>query len=105
MSLWSRPSPDLSDDDAFVALRAAILEPEIGDDFTRTILRRNRLECAKVRWRYWMPAAVGASIAVVALTLMLQLLTVAGPTGGRDLGAAEARRSETTVIFPTSTMR
>lgn len=106
MSLWRTHPPVADDDESLLALRAVALEPEVGDDFTRTVLRRNRVETAKVRWRYWMPAALGAGIAVVALTLVLQLLTMAAPTGVRDLGSAEARRSESApVVFPTATPR
>lgn len=99
------PSPT-GDEEIFDALRAEAFEPEVGDDFTRAVLRRHRMETAKVRWAYWMPAAVGAGIAVVALTLVLQMITVTAPTGARDLGAAEARRAGgTPVVFPSPTLR
>jgi len=98
-----RERPGSGDEQPFEALRAARLEPIVGEDFGRSVVRRYRMETAKSRWTYWMPAAVGASIAVVALTLLLQMLTVAAPSGARDLQGVEARREVgAPVVFPAA---
>ena len=56
-------------------LNAAIIEPEISDNFDERVLRMLRKPQKRVALGYWSPVLAGAAVAGLALVATLQLLS------------------------------
>ncbi len=73
-------------------LRSAALEPDIAPSFEDRVLRRLRVQSVKEGISYWSPAAVGASIACVAIFATLQIAAAPVDINNANLPDGEARR-------------
>ncbi|MCW5937923.1 MAG: hypothetical protein KIT11_11530 [Fimbriimonadaceae bacterium] len=84
----------------FEVLRENALDPDVGEQFDRRVLREWRLRSATKTIRFWTPALMGAAVAAMAVLAVLQLLLASPDVPRAELHGQEARRSEP-VAIPT----
>ncbi|MCE9559645.1 MAG: hypothetical protein K8R88_11910 [Armatimonadetes bacterium] len=79
-------------------LRETAVEPQLDSSFNARVIRLWRVDQQKNGLKYWMPAACGAFVAILALLSIMRLMTTSTPETWKN-HKSEARRVDTSNLI------